>query len=74
MVVTKAHRAITLVVGDFSCVRTVDWKVQVVGSKTVAVCVRVREETTLRGRENNHKNKLYRFATCFAKMIIDSSK
>ena len=47
MVPVNSHGAVPLVVPGLAGVGTVDRDLVVVGSQTVAVCVRVREQTTL---------------------------
>ena len=47
MVAVNSHGAVPLVVPGLAGVGTVDRDLVVVGSQTVAVCVRVREQTTL---------------------------
>ena len=47
MVAVNSHGAIPLVVPGLAGIGTVDRDLVVVGSQTVAVCVRIREQTTL---------------------------
>ena len=47
MVAVNSHGAVPLVVPGLAGVGTVDRDLVVVGSQTVAVCVRIREQTTL---------------------------
>lgn len=55
MVVRHAHRTIALVVGYTGSVRAVDWDLEIVGSQSVSMCVRIREETALKN-ETQHFN------------------
>lgn len=43
----ERHRPVSLIIQSLGAVRTIDWKVEVVGSKSVAVSVRVGKETSL---------------------------
>lgn len=60
MVVGRAHRAVTLVVGHAGPVGAVDGDVQVVGAQSVPMSVRVGEEATLgvdRGRRDTQRRR-----------------
>lgn len=57
LVVGHAHRTIALVVGYTGSVRAVDWDMEIVGSQSVSMCVRIREETALNILTLRHRSE-----------------